>query len=93
MTNCPGLCYISFLVNFYEQNIALLVIMLIIYLVQWCFAQRVSFSNLEVILFYYLIKWHPYCTGDYELFDENKCCGRESVGVSWILTFLSSRSS
>ena len=67
--------------------------MLIIYLVQWCFAQRVSFSNLEVILFYYLIKWHPYCTGDYELFDENKCCGRESVGVSWILTFLSSRSS
>ena len=50
MTNCPGLCYISFLVNFYEQNIALVVIMPIIYLVQRCFSQRVSFSNLEVII-------------------------------------------
>ena len=26
-------------------------------------------------------------------FYENKCCGRESVGASWIWTFLSSRSS
>ena len=50
MSNCPGWCYISFLVNFYEQNIALVVIMPIIYLVQRCFSQRVSFSNLEVII-------------------------------------------
>ena len=53
MTNCPGLCYISFLVNFYEQNIALVVIMPIIYLVQRCFSQRVSFSNLEVFIIIY----------------------------------------
>ena len=87
MSNCPGWCYISFLVNFYEQNIALVVIMPIIYLVQRCFSQRVSFSNLEVIIIL------SNCTGDYELFDENKCCGRGSVSMSWILTFLSSRSS
>ena len=42
---------------------------------------------------YYLIKLHPYFTGDYELFDENKCCGHGSVSMSWILTFLSSLSS
>ena len=42
---------------------------------------------------YHLIKWHPYWTDDYEFFDENKCCGRKKVGVSWIWTFLSSRSS
>ena len=50
MSNFPGWCYISFLVNFYEQNIALVVIMSIIHLVQRCFSQRVSFSNLEVII-------------------------------------------
>ena len=50
MSNCPGWCCISFLVNFYEQNIALVVIMPIIYLVQRCFSQRVSFSNLEIII-------------------------------------------
>ena len=53
MSNCPGWCYISFLVNFYEQNIALVVIMPIIYLVQRCFSQRVSFSNLEVFITIY----------------------------------------
>ena len=53
MSNFPGWCYISFLVNFYEQNIALVVIMTIIYLVQRCFSQRVSFSNLEVFITIY----------------------------------------
>ena len=53
MSNCPGWCYISFLVNFYEQNIALVVIMPIIHLVQRCFSQRVSFSNLEVFITIY----------------------------------------
>ena len=58
MTNCPGLCYISFLVNFYEQNIALVVIMPIIYLVQRCLSQGVSFSNLEVFIIILSIETH-----------------------------------
>ena len=58
MSNFPGWCYISFLVNFYEQNIALVVIMPIIYLVQRCFSQRVSFSNLEVFIIILSIETH-----------------------------------
>ena len=53
MSNCPGWCCISFLVNFYEQNIALVVIMPIVYLVQRCLSQGVSFSNLEVFIIIY----------------------------------------
>ena len=58
MSNCPGWCYISFLVNFYEQNIALVVIMPIIYLVQRCLSQGVSFSNLEVFIIILSIETH-----------------------------------
>ena len=36
---------------------------------------------------YYRIKLRPFCTGDYELFDKNKCCGHGSVSMSWIWPF------
>ena len=63
----------------------------IIYLVQRCLSQGVSFSNLEVIII--LSNGTHIELMTMSFFYENKCCGRESVGVSWIWTFLSSRSS
>ena len=84
MSNCPG-CYISFLVNFYGQNIALVVIMPIIHLVQRCLSQGVSFSNLEVIIFL--------SNGTHIELTTMSFLMKTSVGMSCILTFLSSRSS
>ena len=43
---------------------------------------------------YYLIKWHPYCTDDYEFFLWKQVLWTwKCWDVSWIWTFLSSRSS